>query len=436
MDYHVYRMNDGIGPTSLRRRHVVTGTGAALLVALAGCLDDPAADPDDEDATDENGEDDEEDVPDDALFTVALESVEVSDDELVDLTIDLEDGVITDDDPATLTVALENTTDDDLTVRADTVWPFGLVRAHPTDEPEGEPVSGHELLLWSDSYEESDHVELAEGRFIRTEGVETEEQLDPDETVSRTFELGAEPPHLKAGPYAGGFQFGVAPADDWDAGSGVQAGFVLDVAEGRGYEDEPVVVEEDPRVDEPPHEIEEPDIPDDEDADWEEREEAWNEGYLGENIETDPSLDFEALGPVSLRSPVLRESDVDEFRVDVIEDESERDQTFALELLDEDDREAFEAVDFNEQVLVLVETGWGSGSVVHQWARIEDIDDGLHLHGYYTSPFEQTDDLTTRRSALLVDRPDGEIDLARVSLTTSEDRRVHFNSTEGIVTVE
>ena len=48
-------------------------------------------------------------------------------------------------------------------------------------------------------------------------------------------------------------------------------------------------VEEDPRVDEPPHEIDEPDEPDDSEAP------SWNEEYLGENIDPDPSVTFDRI---------------------------------------------------------------------------------------------------------------------------------------------
>ena len=208
----------------------------------------------------------------------------------------------------------------------------------------------------------------------------------------------------------------------------------LDITEELGYEDEPDIVEEDPRVDEPPHDIEEPELPDD--ADFEEQIEKWNDDYLGKHMDTAPSLEFDRIGPIRLSSPVLREYDVDEYRVCLIEDELKRDATFDLDSLDESDRAAFEEVDFDEQVLILVESGWGSGSVNHEWVRIEAVDDGLHLHGYYSSPVETTDDLATRSSVLVVDHPNTVIDFARVSLTTSEDRCVHFNSTEGVVSVE
>lgn len=74
----------------------------------------------------------------------------------------------------------------------------------------------------------------------------------------------------------------------------------------------------------------------------------------------------------------------------------------------------------------------------HRWVRVEDVDDGLHLHGYYEQPYRQHLDSRTWVSLLEIERPDDgehDPDLARVSLTIREDRRVHFDSTEGTVVV-
>lgn len=58
--------------------------------------------------------------------------------------------------------------------------------------------------------------------------------------------------------------------------------------------------------------------------------------------------------------------------------------------MDTDTGSRLNAVDFDESALVVVESGFGSGSVEHGWARVEADEDVVHLHGYYTSPYEQT----------------------------------------------
>lgn len=70
-----------------------------------------------------------------------------------------------------------------------------------------------------------------------------------------------------------------------------------------------------------------------------------------------------------------------------------------------------------------------------RWTRVERLDDGVHLHGYYTAPYARTTDLTNRRSVLVVERP-GDLERATVSLTTDENRQVHFDSTEGVVSLD
>ncbi|WP_311173574.1 hypothetical protein [Halobellus ordinarius] len=92
-------------------------------------------------------------------------------------------------------------------------------------------------------------------------------------------------------------------------------------------------------------------------------------------------------------------------------------------------------MDFEESVLAAVEIGYGSGSVEHRWARVESTEKGLALVGYYTDPYVQTDDLTTRVSLVEVFRPATEVEIAHIHLTVREEQRIHFNSTEGLVTI-
>jgi len=201
---------------------------------------------------------------------------------------------------------------------------------------------------------------------------------------------------------------------------------------------EETAIEEDPRIDEPPHPI------DQETAEkydgHEEAQEKWNEEYLGEQMSTEPSLKFERVDiPTGLvtndKFGLGRvESSDDAYRVDVVEEESEAEAIFMKSDMDEEQRQTLESVNFGASSLLLVETGLGSGTIEHRWSRVEEAENSVHLHGYYTSHYEQTDDLATRFSVLEVERPNG-VEFARVSLTVDVNRRVHFNSTEGIVTV-
>ena len=191
-------------------------------------------------------------------------------------------------------------------------------------------------------------------------------------------------------------------------------------------------VTEDPRVDTPPYPIERPD-PGGEDG--------YDEGYLGENMPTEPSLGVERL-PIAaggIRDGSLREligSGEDAYRLRLVEAESEVEEVFDTDAMDDDAADRLRGVGFDEAVVVVVESGFGSGSVRHRWGRAEDGGSTLDLHGYYTDPVVQTDDVTSRLSVLEVGRPEEGPDYARMRLTVAPDRRVNVNSTEGVVTVE
>ena len=251
-----------------------------------------------------------------------------------------------------------------------------------------------------------------------------------------------------------------------------------DVDDSSDGDDEPVTVEEDPRVDEPPHEIDRPEPPEDPDED-----EEWNDDYLGEHMATEPSLEFDVLEGVRLADPALgepmadvsssgddglestenesnddlepaeNESDDDpalvepgeadvepgdgemEYHVRLLESDADLADAIDLETTDDEDAETLEGVDFAETVVVVVESGWGSSSVHHRWVRVEDDEETIHLHGYYTDPHFGTTDYTTRHSVVTVERP-ADLEFARASITVSEDHRVHVNSTEGVVSLE
>lgn len=205
---------------------------------------------------------------------------------------------------------------------------------------------------------------------------------------------------------------------------------------GTEADDDGPPVGEDRRVTEPPQKIErpaEPDGPDDFDQ--------WNDEYLGEHMDTEPSLAFDTIPvPVGwVRDTGLGDLDspTDEsYETRVVADEDDYEETFYRDRMDESLRNGLDGVDFDESVLVIVESGFGSSSVDHRWVRVEADGDVIHLHGYYTAPYERNSDIDTRFSVLEVERPSEGFDFARVSLTVDDERRIRFDSTEGIVTLE
>ena len=165
----------------------------------------------------------------------------------------------------------------------------------------------------------------------------------------------------------------------------------------------PIDIDGYPGIDAPPHDIERP-----EEGRMADRE------YLGHCMATAPTLPFEVLRAAG-STEVNRDWD-GAYWVGLLTSEDERE-----EVLDE----LFADTDFDEYVLVAVHSR-GSHGNEHRWKRVEDVEEGIHLHGYY----RLTDTLDDRiiESIIKVDRPSGDVDIARVSLTRREDERYHIDS--------
>jgi hypothetical protein len=121
-------------------------------------------------------------------------------------------------------------------------------------------------------------------------------------------------------------------------------------------------------------------------------------------------------------------------------------QVYATLLTDVDDRPRIadragdplqtliEETTFPEDVVLVAQTGWGSGSVRPHIKRIEETAEGLHAYGCYRRPCGGTTDVTVRSIAARVPRPDT-LATATVSLTIDPDHQVTFDTSEGVVTV-
>ena len=186
-----------------------------------------------------------------------------------------------------------------------------------------------------------------------------------------------------------------------------------------------------PRIDTPPQDIESQDEDTDPDS--------WNEENLGECMATEPTVAFDQRteGP-ALASDVGVAPRVEQGKgglgwVTLIETADAGDEIFAQHLVDQP---GWYAVDFADSVLVVIQTGPPTtAEVTLQWARVEPVETGVHIHGYHTthSPHAGPTGASLQTSVLEMERHTEEMRVARVSLTISEMKRVHFDSTEGIV---
>lgn len=174
-----------------------------------------------------------------------------------------------------------------------------------------------------------------------------------------------------------------------------------------------------PRIDEPPYEITEPEC--DEDT---ERDPLW----LCENMPAEPSIEFEQVETSSaifadegLR--LLDPTDDDQYYATFMTETGDLDR-----LHDEASGtvvELIEGTDFDTHAVLVVETGWGSGSKTPHLKRIEETNDGIHAFGCIRQPCVWTDDITVRTVVARFERP-ASLDGSRVSLTVDSETRVNF----------
>ncbi|WP_114577517.1 hypothetical protein [Saliphagus sp. LR7] len=129
-----------------------------------------------------------------AGYTVALENGPVEDGgEFAALEIELVDPHVEPESPAALEATLTNTAEEAILVTSGAPAPFGVLRA--------ESDNGDAITLWSDAYEETDHVQT-DGKDLETfTNVALVSEFEPEESITRTFEIHAETSNLEAGTY-------------------------------------------------------------------------------------------------------------------------------------------------------------------------------------------------------------------------------------------
>ncbi|MFB6224729.1 MAG: hypothetical protein ABEH86_13805 [Haloarcula sp.] len=159
--------------------------------------------------------------------------------------------------------------------------------------------------------------------------------------------------------------------------------------------------------------------------------------YLCANMSAEPSLSFEQ---VSTRGTLFADEGLE------LAPDNTNEQLYATLLteaahtdrLNADSGDAYDLVtetDFETHAVLVVQTGWGSGSIVPHLKRVEATADGIHAFGCYTRPCVYTEDFTARSTVVRFERPDA-IDSGVVSLTVTPTTRYNFASTEGVVTIE
>lgn len=184
-------------------------------------------------------------------------------------------------------------------------------------------------------------------------------------------------------------------------------------------------------IDDPPHNPERPPQPT-----GDNESEAWNEHYLGEGMADSPTVSFD---PINLRfKDSIGGLDYDAesvFYAKLITSQEEFDEY--VEPAGEDSEERAAEIDFEDEAVIAVLSGFGSSSVGHRWVRVEDNCTEYRLHGYYTQPYVRTSDYTTRTSGVVVEKPDDhDLEHAWVSLTVGEGTRANFSTDQDVQLVQ
>jgi hypothetical protein len=159
--------------------------------------------------------------------------------------------------------------------------------------------------------------------------------------------------------------------------------------------------------------------------------------YLCANMPAEPSLSFEQ---ASTRGTLFADEGLE------FADGNTDDQLYATLLTEAEDIERFENdssnayslaadTDFGTHAVLVVQTGWGSGSIVPHLKRIEETEGGVHAFGCYTQPCVYTSDFTARSTVARFERP-AALDSAVVSLTVDLSMRYNVATGEGVVTID
>ncbi|WP_058994387.1 hypothetical protein [Haloarcula sp. CBA1127] len=186
------------------------------------------------------------------------------------------------------------------------------------------------------------------------------------------------------------------------------------------------------RVDTPPYEVEDIECNVDDSGEG-----GRDPLYLCANMPAEPSLSFEQ---ASTRGTLFAEEGLARAPDD------SGDQFYATLLTEAEDIERFENdsgdayslaadTDFKSHAVLVVQTGWGSGSILPHLKRIEETADGIHAFGCYTQPCVTTSDFTARSTVVRFERPDA-LDSGVVSLTVDPSTRYNVATGEGVVTID
>lgn len=135
----------------------------------------------------------------------------------------LRHATISENHPAKIEFEIYNRSDETLKLLTGAPPPFGA--------PVAKTPEGTRLQLWSDRYEESNHVSVEDGEITHITDLEFRPELKPDETIRDVYEIGIDTPRLTLNTYTINGEFGYEYNDQAWESIRYQIGWRIETAE-------------------------------------------------------------------------------------------------------------------------------------------------------------------------------------------------------------
>jgi len=167
----------------MNRRSVLTFIGGVALGALSGCLGEES--PSGDDPEDGDG----------IEYTVS--STATIDGNTTPLSYDFAQHgeTVTETDAVEFVLSVTNKESHPMEILSGAPPPFGLFALASGNESE------RSVYPWTDEYRKSDHVDTSGQDVVGLEDAGVRIEIEPEETIERTFTLSAETPRLAPGEY-------------------------------------------------------------------------------------------------------------------------------------------------------------------------------------------------------------------------------------------
>lgn len=165
------------------------------------------------------------------------------------------------------------------------------------------------------------------------------------------------------------------------------------------------------------------------------KESEWNPDYLGKFMSDDGNVNFNPVNGTSVvskkLSPNSPKTSANEFAGRIFSRGSEYDGIVTQS-------EQADRVNFIDNFMLVVESGYVSPEISQVWKRIEETESGgYRLFGYYRKPFNAKLGLSTKVSILEVPRIENRvIPDVTVSLVVTKNHMINYRVEEGVVSVD